>query len=723
MFSDLPPVLAEALAARGYATPTSVQSAVLAPETVGRDLVVSAKTGSGKTVAFGLAAAPEIMAAQKGKPSTLVVAPTRELALQVQRELSWLYAKAGRHVVSCVGGMDPRREGQELARGCDIVVGTPGRLCDHLDRGRLDLESVRVLILDEADEMLDLGFRDELEHILLATPKERRTLLFSATVPPAIQQIAARYQKDALRIAVAAGEAHSDIEYRAVMTIPREREHAVVNILRFIDAPGALVFCHTRDGVNHLHGNLVERGFSAVVLSGELGQAERNRALAALRDGRARVCVATDVAARGIDLPDLGLVIHADMPREASTLLHRSGRTGRAGRKGIAAVIVPANRGRAAERLFHEAGVTPRWIGAPPAEQVRERDGQRLLEGIRAECVEVDEADRTIAKLLLEGADAEALVSALVKIRRGAMPEPEEVTPWNAPYVAPRQPKFPPANAPEQGVSHRPPLAPAPFPPAPRPQAVATPSAGQDRPVRSVPPASAPPQLSDAPVFPAAAAPIVKPKAKPAPPPVASYSTPVAGLPPAVSPIGDGLTSRERRAALRAASKAKVEGGYIATPDTNSPPPVTVATPAGAGPHRTVVSGDSAAPAKPQGGDSPPVRQPKAKKSARNEELPPVQVVSSGSPVRRPPAPRANAAPEGVWFKVNVGLHQRADPKWLLPMLCRRGNIEKEHIGGFRVFAHETRVLIRADIAGAFFERASRPDNKDPRVIIVPADR
>ena len=226
-----------------------------------------------------------------------------------------------------------------------IVVGTPGRLCDHLERGALSLAKVEAVVLDEADEMLDMGFREDLERLLEAAPAERRTLLFSATIPKDIATLAKRYQKNALRIATATeSERHRDIEYLAVPIIPRERDLAVVNLLRYHDAPGALVFCATRDGVTRLAANLSERGFSVAALSGELSQRERNQALQALRDGRARVCVATDVAARGLDLPDLGLVIHADLPQNKQVLVHRSGRTGRAGRKGIAILLVPDQR-------------------------------------------------------------------------------------------------------------------------------------------------------------------------------------------------------------------------------------------------------------------------------------------------------------------------------------------------------------------------------------------
>ncbi len=363
-FPPTAPSLARALAERDYADPTPVQSAVLEAEG-GRDLLVSAQTGSGKTVAFGLAIAPTLMGEADalppaGAPLALIVAPTRELALQVERELAWLYGRTGARIISCVGGMDARRESRALMGGVHIVVGTPGRLRDHLERRNLDPSALRAVVLDEADEMLDLGFRDDLEFILQTTPEERRTLLFSATLPKGIVTLAQRYQNDALRIAVAgAARGHADIEYRAVRVNPREIQHAVVNLLRFYEPPSALVFANTREAVRHLQSALLERGFSTVSLSGELSQNERNHALQALRDGRARVCVATDVAARGIDLPGLSLVVHADMPHDAETLQHRSGRTGRAGRKGVSVLLVPPARRRRAEGMLAMAKVEP----------------------------------------------------------------------------------------------------------------------------------------------------------------------------------------------------------------------------------------------------------------------------------------------------------------------------------------------------------------------------
>ena len=362
-FRKTPAAIARALAERDYKEATPVQAAVLEADAEERDLLVSAQTGSGKTVAYGIAMAETLLEGADtlgpaGDPLALIIAPTRELALQVQRELSWLYHYAGARVVACVGGMDPGRERRQLQDGVHIVVGTPGRLRDHLERRALKVSALKAVVIDEADEMLDMGFREDLQFILETTPATRRTLLFSATLPKVIVNLAQHYQRDALRIkTLGAAEGHADIEYRAIRIAHNKVESAIVNLLRFMDPPNALVFCATRQAVRHLEAILRERGFAAVALSGELSQSERNHALQALRDGRARVCVATDVAARGLDLPNLGLVIHADLPNDAEVLQHRSGRTGRAGRKGVSILLVPNSRRRRAEEMLARARV------------------------------------------------------------------------------------------------------------------------------------------------------------------------------------------------------------------------------------------------------------------------------------------------------------------------------------------------------------------------------
>lgn len=434
MIDHVHPALARALDKRGYETLTPVQSAVVEPGIQESDLIVSAQTGSGKTVAFGLTLAHTLLGGgerldKAGDPLALIIAPTRELALQVARELEWLFAEAGARIATCVGGMDPFQERRALNFGAHIVVGTPGRLSDHIRRGALVLDKIRAVVLDEADEMLNLGFREELEHILDSSPVERRSLMFSATMPRAIETMARTYMRDAVRVnTVSEQKQHGDIEYRALNVASHDSENAIFNVLRFFNATNALVFCNTRMAVNRLSAQMIERGISVVALSGELSQNARNHALQALRDHRAQVCVATDVAARGIDLPDLELVIHAELPKNTESLLHRSGRTGRAGRKGASVLIVPQSARRRTERLLQDARIDARWGKPPSADDVKRKDDKRLLEdSVLSEPIQ--ESEQTIVQQLLAAHGAEAIAAAFVRTYRKGQAAPEDLAP------------------------------------------------------------------------------------------------------------------------------------------------------------------------------------------------------------------------------------------------------------------------------------------------------
>ncbi|WP_132860696.1 DEAD/DEAH box helicase [Shimia isoporae] len=428
--------LQNALEERGYDSLTPVQTAVLDPDLEGRDLLVSAQTGSGKTLGFGLAIAPTILQdletfAAPAAPLALVIAPTRELALQVKRELGWLYAKAGVEMASCVGGMDMRDERRALARGAHIVVATPGRLRDHISRGAIDLSDIRAVVLDEADEMLDLGFREDLEFILGEAPEERQTLLFSATVPNAILGLAKNYQRDAERVIAKAQEGqHADIEYRAMKVADRDVDNAVINTLRYYEAPNAIVFANTRAMVNRLTTRLSNRGFNVVALSGELSQSERTHALQAMRDGRAQVCVATDVAARGIDLPNLDLVVHAELPNNHETLLHRSGRTGRAGRKGVSALIVNRKSNKKAQRILGMAKLKAEWGGAPSADEVKARDMDRLFAD-PAWQEAIPESSQSTVAAMLDAFTPEQMAAGYLRLLGTIRTAPEELTDVN----------------------------------------------------------------------------------------------------------------------------------------------------------------------------------------------------------------------------------------------------------------------------------------------------
>jgi ATP-dependent RNA helicase DeaD len=252
-------------------------------------------------------------------------------------------------------------------------------------------------------------------------------LLFSATMPRPIVAMARRYQKNALRIeTIGEHEAHADIAYQAVAVSPTDIEHVVVNLLRLHEAETAILFCATREAVRRLHASLIERGFHAVALSGEHSQNERNHALQSLRDRRARVCVATDVAARGIDLPSVSLVVHVELPRDAEALQHRSGRTGRAGRKGIAVLIVPYRRRRAVDAMLRKARIDAEWIEPPTPEEIRTKDRDRLLETL-SEPIQADEEDRQLTEQLMERLSPDAIAAALVRALRTDLPAPEDI--------------------------------------------------------------------------------------------------------------------------------------------------------------------------------------------------------------------------------------------------------------------------------------------------------
>ncbi len=441
--------LESALNAKGYETLTAVQLQVIAPETAGRDLLVSAQTGSGKTVAFGLAIAPDLLGDGNRLPTphaplALIIAPTRELAMQVQRELTWLYGEAGAVLAAGVGGMDIRTERRAFERGAHIVVGTPGRLRDHITKHALDLSAIKAVVLDEADEMLDLGFREDLEFILAAAPDERRTLMFSATVPRPIADLAESFQHDALRlVAESASEPHADIEYVEMVVRADEREHAVVNTLLLYETRNAIIFCHTREAVKHMAARLANRGFAVVALSGELTQAERTSALQAMRDGRARICVATDVAARGIDLPNLDLVIHADVPGNPDTLLHRSGRTGRAGRKGTCVLIVPRHRRAAVSRTLNAANVRATARGAPGIAEIEKLQREMILSVADAIPAPSDEEQAMVGELLAR-LSPEQLAAAWLRAEQTRRPAAEDVSdePVSAASSKPQKKRF-----------------------------------------------------------------------------------------------------------------------------------------------------------------------------------------------------------------------------------------------------------------------------------------
>src|SRR5689334_18428390 len=341
----LDPSLLENLARLGYVTPTPVQREAIPAVLAGGDLLVSSQTGSGKTAAFVLPGLQRLRkaAARAGiGPRMLVLAPTRELAMQVQKATHGYCSGQAIRTACLVGGVPFGLQLTQVRKNVDVAIATPGRLKDHMERGSVTLERVELLVLDEADRMLDMGFQEEIDWILARVPKERQTLLFSATLAGVVGQLAGRVTKSPRRIEIKVREeARPDITQHALIADNQEHKVRMLDsLLRETDVAQALVFTAMKRTAAELTHALVGKGFTAGALHGDMHQKERTRTLNRVRDGSVRVLVATDVAARGIDVPGINLVVNYDAPRQAADYVHRIGRTGRAGRAGIAVTFL-----------------------------------------------------------------------------------------------------------------------------------------------------------------------------------------------------------------------------------------------------------------------------------------------------------------------------------------------------------------------------------------------
>ncbi len=421
-FAAVPESVREALLARGFTALTSVQEAVLSDAARQRDLRISSQTGSGKTVALGFAVVDLLEApasAGQAGPRVLLVAPTRELAQQVASELTWLFAKlASVNVVCVTGGTALGPERRALSRCDSVVVGTPGRLNDHLRSGALNLSSLRCLVLDEADQMLDMGFRDDLEALAAAMPAERRTHLISATFPRAVLELAERFQNEPHHVeGTRLGVANADIEHVGYMIHAKQRFDALINTLLEAANARSLVFVRTRNEASEIAERLSDEGFAALPISGDLPQAQRTRTLDASGRGVIRTLPPGDVAPRGPDIRYGGGVFHFGPPMDAETYTHRSGRTGRAGQKGRSVVLASPNQRRRIEDIFARARVRVQWTDAPGADAVR-RAMQQNLQAALLETVSTSEPAATsmeVARDLLATHDAERVVAALIE--------------------------------------------------------------------------------------------------------------------------------------------------------------------------------------------------------------------------------------------------------------------------------------------------------------------
>ncbi|HXN32293.1 MAG TPA: DEAD/DEAH box helicase [Polyangiaceae bacterium] len=466
-----------AIDAMGYRSPTPVQRAVFEPAVEGRDLVVQARTGTGKTAAFALPIVDRIVRASVKAVQALVLCPTRELALQVSREVEQIGQFRGAKVVAIYGGAPMTRQIAALEAGAQIVVGTPGRVLDHLRHGTLDPSGIRVLVLDEADEMLSMGFARELNAILEALPKNRQGLFFSATLPPDIERLAHNHLRAPEIVTLSSDQVGAlEIAHYVYVVHGGDKIGQLVRILEVEDPESAIIFCNTRDETTRVSDGLKNRGFDADWLNGDLPQTDRERVMNATKEGRLRFLVATDVAARGIDISHLTHVINYDFPETAEQYVHRTGRTGRAGRTGTAIALVgPKDIGNVyLLRLTYKIRPIEKQI--PSAGELKTRAEMDLVQvfveafanrpahpddlALARRVLTHDDAERIVANLLRDhlGARGGDVGTAAAEARRARNPQAQPVGPGahavSSDHAAPRDA---PSSPKRQDAAPRPP--------------------------------------------------------------------------------------------------------------------------------------------------------------------------------------------------------------------------------------------------------------------------
>jgi ATP-dependent RNA helicase DeaD len=422
----LPPTLLQAIAQVGYEAPSPIQAMAIPPLLQGRDLLGQAQTGTGKTAAFALPILAQLEPSA-GAPQALVLTPTRELAIQVAEAFQrYAHSIPGFHVLPIYGGQGYGTQLSALRRGLHVIVGTPGRIIDHLDRGSLDLSVLRTLVLDEADEMLRMGFVEEVERILSATPEGRQTALLSATLPPEIRRIARTHLREPAEITIAAKTTTAtNIRQRQWLVSGMHKLDALTRILEAETFDAMIVFTRTKLGTEELAEKLQARGFPAAAINGDMVQQQRERTIAQLREGEIDILVATDVAARGLDVERISHVINYDLPSDPETYTHRIGRTGRAGRSGEAILFVtPRERGllKAIERSTRQPISalelpTIRAVNAVRIARFKDRITETLdAGGLEAFASIVSEYERE------HGVAAIDIAAALARMSRGGLP-------------------------------------------------------------------------------------------------------------------------------------------------------------------------------------------------------------------------------------------------------------------------------------------------------------
>jgi ATP-dependent RNA helicase DeaD len=409
----------------GYVHPTPVQLAVFEPAVRGKDLVVQARTGTGKTAAFGLPLVDGIVKRASSTVQALVLCPTRELALQVTREIDALAKHRAVRCAAVYGGAPMARQIADIKGGAQIVVGTPGRVLDHLHRGTLEAASIRAFVLDESDEMLSMGFLPQISEILGFLPATRQTLLFSATLPPDIKRIAETRLKDPQFLTLSGDHIGALEINHFVYVVPGDKLDALVQIIEVENPESAIVFCNTKDETKRVAGALEQQGYAADWLNADLPQSDREKVMAATRSGALRFLVATDVASRGIDISLLTHVINYDFPESAEAYVHRTGRTGRAGRTGTALSLVgPRDVGNLyLLRLTYKLRPIERQL--PTARDKKTREEADLLrmfaDAFSARRPHPD--DRALARRLLSHDEAEVILAGLLRDHLGARPD------------------------------------------------------------------------------------------------------------------------------------------------------------------------------------------------------------------------------------------------------------------------------------------------------------
>jgi ATP-dependent RNA helicase DeaD len=405
-----------ALEKRGFTTPTGVQAACFTPGLEGRDLLVQSRTGSGKTLAFGLPLLHRLT--EDRHPQALILAPTRELAQQVGTELHAVMPKL--HMASLVGGSSYAPQLKSLSYGSPVVVGTPGRVMDHLERGTLDLSKVSMIVLDECDEMLNMGFLEDVETILKKVPGKAQTFLFSATLPAPIARLTERFLKNPERVQMSEGggnASHADIAHTPVMVSDHLQVKALVNLLLMDEPSAALIFTKMKAQAEEVAEALTAAGLPAAYLHGDLVQSSRTRTLSMFKEGRLRYLVATDVAARGIDVEGLPLVVHMGIPTQMEGYIHRSGRTGRAGAKGSSMALVGWKESRILMAWSRRGSLKLDWRNVPTPGEIALAQDARLIE--RAKNT-VSPALLDEAKRLMAAGDAVKLVAGLLGMVQNA---------------------------------------------------------------------------------------------------------------------------------------------------------------------------------------------------------------------------------------------------------------------------------------------------------------